>query len=116
MLPLGNGEVVTRIRAAQVADRYNPNAVRLDWSMASRLDLVGCAVAQESVSEPVTDARVPADYVWTVYAPADADVKAEDRLEIRGQDFDVIGAPFAWRNPFTGWAPGVAIRCRLRTG
>ncbi|MEU0847734.1 hypothetical protein ABZ387_07165 [Streptomyces flaveolus] len=40
---------------------------------------------------------------WTVYAPADTDVRTTDKARIRGVVCEVTGEPGDWgRNPFTG--------------
>ena len=97
------GEAVTRIRAPLTTDRYG-NEVR-DWPNATRTDFARCAVAQGSRGSSAELLTIERDAVISdvaVYLPPDADVLATDRLEIRGGTYEVVGAPFAWRNPWSG--------------
>lgn len=107
------GETVTRLRATVVADRYGGQ--NKDWSNPSRATINGCALEPRLEGE-VGDGREGVVIGWTVYAPADADVLATDRLRIRSVDHDVDGQPAEWRSPFTGTPRGLEIRTRRVDG
>jgi len=51
----------------------------------------------------------------TVYAPADADVRHTDRVEVAGVTYDVEGDPSVFVNPYTGSA-GAEIALRRTAG
>ena len=70
-------------------------------------DVPGCFVSprQESptVGGPEQQARDTVIVGWTVYAPADTDVRTTDKARIRGVVCEITGEPGDWgRNPFTG--------------
>lgn len=46
----------------------------------------------------------------SVYLPPDApDLSFLDAIQVRGQEFEVDGAPRVWVNPFTGWQAGTQV-------
>jgi hypothetical protein len=113
-------EVVVRLRAPLIADAYAvidgvPVPSVRDWSAAEELSF-DAAVADSGSAEPLVTGRAPVDSDFTVYADAGIDVLSTDRLVIRGLPCDVIGRPFDWRSPFTGWRPGTVIRASVREG
>lgn len=46
------------------------------------------------------------------YLPFNAAVSSSSVLVIRGKRYEVDGEPAPWRNPFTGWSPGVQVPLR----
>jgi hypothetical protein len=48
----------------------------------------------------------------TVYLPAGTDVSAVDAIDVAGDRYEVDGSPNDWRNPFTGWRPGVEVKLK----
>lgn len=67
-----------------------------------------CAVAPRYATESA-DPRVPQVIVGkVVYGPARA-LDSDDTLVIDGVVYQVDGLPGEWRNPFTGWAPGIEV-------
>lgn len=104
-----HGETVTRLRAATVTDPYSNTATAENWTNPSSLDIDGCGFNPGQSSEPVQTARNAVITRPEVYAPADADVLAGDRLVVRGVTYEVDGRPQSWVSPFTGWAPGLVI-------
>lgn len=110
------GETVVRQRAATSVDPYS-SVPRPDWTLPTAdLDIAGCAVWQESSTEPLQDARDEVVTFTMVALPTGSDVLEHDRLVIRGALFDVFGDPFDWQSPFTGWRPGLVARCRKVEG
>lgn len=112
-----NGETVYVLRARRVLDPYSGEEELLDWSDPERTAYDDCAVAPRVTDEPAKPGEAPVLTEGTVYSPhLDMDVTARDRLEIRGVVWDIDGEPFVWRNPISGWAPGVQINFRKREG
>jgi hypothetical protein len=109
-----HGETVTRQRGTPEADRYNKTVI--DWSNPNELDIAPCGVAQSGSIEPLVDARTEVDSDFDVFMPPGADVLASDRLVIRDLVCEVVGAPFDWLNPFTGWTPGTVARAKIVEG
>lgn len=107
------GETITVVRPATTTDRYG-NAIS-DWTSATRTDIDGCAVAPRSSSED-NIGRQAVIVGLTVYAPAGADIRPTDRLEVRGDDYEVDGDVGDWRNPFTGSRPGLEVPVKRVAG
>lgn len=113
-------EMVTRLRAPFTADSYAvvdgaPASTKRDWDNATEL-LFDAAVADSGSVEPLLDGREPVDSDFILYGPAGIDILPTDRLIIRGLTCNVVGRPFDWRSPFTGWQPGTVIRASIREG
>ena len=115
-MDFAHGETVTRLRAKPVLDPYSGEPTGLDWTTPDPFYIPGCGVADGGSLEPLQDARNAVDSDFDVIAPYGVDVLSGDRLVIRGLTCEVSGRPFAWRNPFTGWAPGTLIRAKIREG
>lgn len=110
------GETVTRLRATgSTTDPYSNEPVT-NWAAPESLSLPGCAVADGGSVEPVEDARNAVLSDFDVIAPPGSDVLPTDRLIVRGLTCDVIGRPFDWRSPFTGWRPGMVVRVKVVEG
>lgn len=67
-----------------------------DWSDPDSLEIAGCSV-QPAGTSLTQDGRVQgiADGL-TVYAPAEADIKAGDRIRFGGNDYTINGDPLMW--------------------
>lgn len=86
---------ITVHRAPLVAaDRYGKQA--RDWADADDHTISGVSVqpmaggAEQTIDREYASSRVE------VFAPADADLLATDRVTWRGQSFEVDGEPFRW--------------------
>lgn len=111
------GETVVRVRGAAVLDPYSNETTAIDWDDAPESDIEGCTVWAGSSDDPVQDQRpdmTVSDY--TIAAPASADVVSTDRVRVRGLLCEVVGRPFLWRSPFTGWEPGLIVKANVVTG
>jgi hypothetical protein len=112
-----HGETVTRQRAQTTADPYSTQP-RPDWKKTpATVDIAGCGfdpgTSAESFAEP---GRQPITTKPTVYAPYGSDIKAGDRLVVRGVTYDVDGNPADFRSPFSGWEAGMAVSLRVKEG
>lgn len=114
MVPFAAGETVIRIRAPLVTDRYG-NQV-FDWDNATRSEVSGCGVAPRTSDEETETGRQGVIVGITVYVPAGTDISAHDRMEVRGEVYEVAGEVADWRSPFTGWAPGLVVNLRRVEG
>ncbi|MFI5833211.1 hypothetical protein ACIA5A_05990 [Micromonospora sp. NPDC051300] len=109
-LRLMAGETVVILRASLVDGPYG-NQSR-DWENAARVDSPGWGFAPRAGDEQ-SDPEVPAVIAGlTGYGPPTADVQPTDRMEVRGQVYEVVGEVGLWRSPLTGWAPGVEVALR----
>lgn len=111
-----HGETVTRQRGVATVDPYSGEATGVDWTTPDELEIPGCAFNPGRSTEPVQDARTAVITEPEVYAPFGSDVRAGDRLVVRGVTFDVQGNPGDWRSPFTGWEAGMAIPLKRTEG
>lgn len=117
MWPFPFGETVYVLRAARVEDPYSGRVERLDWDSPERRAYDHCAVEFGVTDEPHDDpGRAQIILDARVFGPADMDVDATDRLEVRGEVYEVIGVPQRPRNPWTGWEPGTTVKLRRVRG
>jgi hypothetical protein len=47
---------------------------------------------------------------FTLYVKPDLAVTAQNRVRVRGDVWAIDGDPADWRNPFTGWHPGIVLQ------
>lgn len=110
------GETVTRLRATAVTDPYSGAQTAKSWTDPDRLDIPGCGIDPGGSTEPVEAGRTAVITTPTVYAPPGVDVRAGDRLQVRGRTYAVDGRPAEWASPFTGWQPGTVINLKEVAG
>lgn len=80
-------DTITRRRAALVDDaRYGGK--RRDWSGAATFDVGGVSVQAIGGDEATTDREYAATHM-RVFAPASTDIATTDRIEWRGDEYDV---------------------------
>ena len=109
MVGYPHGETVTRIRPAPT-DRWGDPI-----GSPTEVSLEGVAVAPRSSVEPGgLSTSVVTGYLLLI--PYAADVKVTDRVECRGEVWDVDGEPFEYRHPMTGWEPGVQVLLKRAEG
>lgn len=108
------GETVVRVRPGETTDRYG--ATVADWANPDEADIEGCAFAPGDTSEDHSAGRVAVIAGPTLYAPPGADIAPHDRIEARGEVFEVDGVPADWRSPYTNRCHGLAVPLRRVTG
>lgn len=102
------GETVTRLQPHYQGDPYG-GAPQPNWADPIRTEIPGCVVYPlGAVGDEQIDVGRPeiTQQTLTVLLPPGTELDSGDRVEYRGHDFEVIGATFQFRNPFTGWQPG----------
>lgn len=104
------GETAVVVRAPLLDGRYG-NETR-DWANATRTDSPGWGFAPRASDESTTSDSPAVIVGLTGYGPPGVDVLPTDRLEVRGQVYEVEGEVGVWRSPFTGWQPGVEVALR----
>lgn len=110
------GETVTVLTAGATTDPYSGISEPSWDETPTSVDVTGVAVADGGSSEPLQDARNSVEADYDLFFPADAAVTRFNRLLIRGVVCDVVGRPFVWRSPFTGWTPGLVVQAKMREG
>lgn len=111
------GEAVHVIRAGVSTDPYSGSSTADDWdNPAAEFDVAGCAVANGGSTEIAQTDRQSVEADYDVFMPAGTDITAYDRLVVRGETCEVVGRPFEWRHPMTGWTPGVFVQAKVVLG
>lgn len=110
-----HGETVVVQTAGAVTDPYSGDPAT-DWDSPTELEVPGCGIADGGSLEPLQDSRNAVESDFDVIMPPGTAVTSSDRLVVRGRVCEIVGRPFDWRNPFTGWTPGLIVRAKLREG
>lgn len=110
--PFPYGETVTVVTPATEDDPYSGTA----GTAGSSVEVPGCAVEPRPSAEPVQDARNAVTSGFTIYMPAGTEIGPQNRVQVRGETFGVLGEPAVWRSPLTGWEPGVVVQCERTEG
>lgn len=90
-------DTVIRLRAVPTIDRYG-DQVPGDWTTADQLPIAGCRVQPAAGPEVVVD-RDEITRRWFLWAPANADVLATDRIRWQGADYEIQGEVRRWPSP-----------------
>ena len=94
MLPSFCSEIVYRLRPGT---KYERDSAIPDWNNPDRLRIEGCSI-QPSATSSYMDGRVMGiSESLTAYLPEDADVKAGDRIEYKGEAYTIMGEPKSWK-------------------
>lgn len=107
---------MTIVRPGATTDAHD-NVVD-DWSdsAVTRTDVDGCAWAPAQVAEDHSGGRQAVPVTGTLYLPASAWLLATDRVELRGETYEVDAEPGIWTHPVSGSTAGVEARLRRVTG
>jgi hypothetical protein len=103
LMDFANGETLTlRSTVTTYDDLGNATTVVTESSWGP------CAVAPRYATES-TDSRVaPVVVGLVIYGPTVA-INSDDTIVRDGIEWQVDGLPGEWRNPFTGWEPGMEV-------
>jgi hypothetical protein len=114
------GETILRLQAGQDIDPYSGEPVSAqDWVNPTATEVHGCVLYPSGMvgAEQVDVGRPEiAQQTLTVLLPPGVELDPSDRVQYRGNMFDVVGFTFQFVNPFTGWAPGGQATIRRRQG
>ena len=102
------GETIIRLQPGVTDDPYT-GAPSADWNHPVRTEITGCVVyPYGAVGNESVDIGRPemTQQALTVLIPPGVELDPTDRVEYRGNEFDVVGFSFQYVNPFTGWSPG----------
>lgn len=98
MLPF---EPITRLRAGRVIDEMSGTESASDWGNPDKAELRALFAPGNSDDLPGVDLDAISDLA-TLYLDRDADIKADDRVEARGDLWRVLGTPARWGLPGHG--------------
>ena len=107
-----HGETVVIVTAGTDADPYSGDTA----TTGSEFEVSGVGVADGGSTEPLQDARNSVEADYDLYLPPDAEVARTSQIRVRGDLCDVVGKPFLWRSPFTGWTPGLVVQVKFASG
>lgn len=110
------GETVTVLTAGSVFDPYSGESTPSWDESPTGVEVPGVGVAQGGSIESPEVARESVESDFDLIFPPDAVVAAANRVVVRGLVCEVAGRPFLWRNPFTGWTPGLVVRAKIKEG
>ncbi|MBA3781013.1 MAG: hypothetical protein H0X12_04060 [Nocardioides sp.] len=110
-----HGETVEILTATQVADPYSGSTTD-DWSAPTSELVYGVGVEPRPSPEATENARNATVDGYTLYMPADTAITAQNRVIVRGKTYLVDGDAADWRNPYTGWTPGLVVQCKRIEG
>ena len=93
MLPSFCNDTVVRIRPGTTTQR---GSTIFDWNNATEKEITGCSMqpASTSLSEDGRVLGIRDEY--SLFAPADADIKAGDRIRYGGNVYTIDGEPKKW--------------------
>lgn len=74
-------------------------------------EVTSCIIAPRSTSEG-DERGVGLIVGYTLYAPYDADIQFDDRVEFASEVWDVQGQPFKWASPYSGKRSGLQVELR----
>lgn len=99
-------ESVVRLRGTIVSVGQGNTLV--DWDDPDTLTLAATAVAPRTSAEE-NDNRDAVIVGLTVYLTPGSDVVAADRMTVRGVDYEVVGEPGDYRNPYDPSIDGMQV-------
>lgn len=108
-------EAVTIQSPGTVTDPYSGESSE-DWGSATQRAVDGIGVADGGSAEPLQDARNALEADYDLFFPPTETVTRADRVIVRGDQCQVVGKPFLWRHPMTGWTPGLVVQVKLSEG
>lgn len=113
MLPSFMTQTITRLRPGTKTDSRDSKIP--DWSTATEKTIEGCSIQPASTSL-TQDGRVLgiSDSV-TIYAPANADVQAGDRIVANGETYVINGDPRRWPSA-SGGLDNIQLNCERWSG
>lgn len=88
MLPSFCNDTITRIRPGQKESR---GSIIPDWTTATTKDIEGCSMQPASTSLSQDGRVLGLLDEYTLFLPADADIQAGDRVQFKGQVFEIDG-------------------------
>lgn len=109
------GEPVTVLRPGGPAgtDRYGNPIPGSDIE----IQIDGAAFDPGGSREPVEVGRAPVTTTPKLYFPGTGvEVRATDRVRVRGDVYTVVGRPAVWVNPWTGGTAGTVVELALVEG
>lgn len=107
-----NASVVV-VRYRTTVDRYGDTAP--SPVLPARFAVPGCVVSPRVSNELFGPGRDGAVTGITIHAPASADIRATDQLEVDGDLFIIDGSVSRWSSPFSKLA-GIEVAAKRAVG
>lgn len=110
------GETVTVLTAGTEVDPYS-GVSKPSWDVSpTSVAVDGVAVALGGTTEPTQDAQNSVQADFDLFFPTGATVTRFNKVVVRGATCNVVGVPFLWTNPFTGWEAGLVVQAKFEEG
>lgn len=104
-------DTIVRLRRTRVYDEYSDSYTLSDWSNPDRLTTT--AQFAPGTSEELPQVSVEGvDGYGTLYVALGTDICADDRIELRGRLWAVVGHRSDWLGPI-GLIDGSTVRIKL---
>lgn len=104
-MDFAHGVMVTLTSVAASKDKYGDataTTAERQWGP--------CAIAPRYANESSDSRTAPVIVGKVIYGPVPpVAIDSDDILEFDGEIWQVDGLPGEWKNPFTGWEPGVEV-------
>lgn len=107
-----HGEPVTVYTSTTASDRYGNDVST--WAVGETYER--CVVSARRSDDLTDGGRQGVIVGLNLFMPADAVVGNHDRLEVRGEMYEVVGEPFLPHSPFTGLEPGLTVAVQRVAG
>ncbi|WP_305780011.1 hypothetical protein [Nocardia nova] len=102
----GFGETVTVTRPAAKDRNGDPTGPDTTFTID------GCGINYQSTSDNTDHRETTLSWI-ELLCPPGADIRSTDKVQLpNGRTYNVDGDPAPWKNPFTGWEPGVVARLK----
>jgi len=98
------GETVTVQALVVGAEDVHGNPAE---TFAPSVDVDDCAFDPGGSVETLSPGREVVVSRPRVFLPAGTLITARSKVTVRGLEYRVDGDPADWKNPFTGWEPGI---------
>lgn len=94
------GETVIVLTGTAVTDPYSGETSGLSWATPTEVSVPNVMCEPRPSGEPVQDARNAVTSGFTLYVrkrPIMPTITPQNRVRVRGDEFDVLGEPSDWR-------------------
>ena len=110
------GETVVVLTGTPKMDPYSGEQTGTDWTNPSESPVGNVLCEPRPSGEPVQAARNAVTSGWTLYFQGEPTTPptAQDRIRVRGIDYQVMGEPSDWR--LGSWRPGIVVQVERVTG
>lgn len=111
-----HGEPVEILSSVSIIDPYSGEPDGEDWGAPIVEATVSAGIVPGGSLEPVEVARNRVESDFDLLMDAATVVTSSNRVRFRGLTCEVVGRPFLWRHPMTGWDAGLVVQAKIVEG